>query len=61
MNAPGPAMLLAGDMLHAALARHLSNFALVHLTGCSAFTISRTVSGACGIDPQSKKGQLTLS
>ncbi len=53
-------MVLGKATTRAARALELSNAALARIIGLSEPTVSRIASGARGIDPQSKEGQLAL-
>lgn len=58
--APDRAMVLGKATVRAAVELGLSNAALARIIGLSEPTISRVSSGARGIDPESKEGQLAL-
>ena len=58
--APDKAFVLGKATTRAANELNLSNAALARVIGLSEPTISRVASGARGIDPESKEGQLAL-
>lgn len=58
--APDKAMVLGKATIRAAQELHLSNAALARVIGLSEPSISRIASGARGIAPESKEGQLAL-
>jgi hypothetical protein len=59
---PGPdkSIVLGQATVRAASALKLSNAAIARVIGLSEPTISRVASGARGIEPDSKEGQLAL-
>ncbi len=60
VQAPNKTMVLGKATIRAAQALAISNAALARVIGLSEPTISRIASGARGIDPVSKEGQLAL-
>ena len=58
--APDKSLVLGKATTRAANELSLSNAALARVIGLSEPTISRVASGARGIDPESKEGQLAL-
>ena len=60
VQAPNKTMVLGKATIRAAEALALSNAALARVIGLSEPSISRIASGARGIDPVSKEGQLAL-
>lgn len=60
IEAPDRAMVLGKATVRAAVELGLTNAALARVIGLSEPTISRVCSGARGIDPESKEGQLAL-
>jgi transcriptional regulator with XRE-family HTH domain len=58
--APDKSIVLGKATTRAATALNLSNAAIARVIGLSEPTISRVASGARGIDPDSKEGQLAL-
>jgi len=60
VEAPDKSFVLGKATIRAAHELNLSNAALARVIGLSEPTISRIASGARGIDPSSKEGQLAL-
>jgi hypothetical protein len=60
VEAPDKSFVLGKATIRAAYELNLSNAALARVIGLSEPTISRIASGARGISPSSKEGQLAL-
>lgn len=60
VQSPDKSLVLGKATTRAANELSLSNAALARVIGLSEPTISRVASGARGIDPESKEGQLAL-